>query len=193
MTGFVLICSIFCFSTTPALADQLITPVPASQQPVQHGAPGVPLGTSGGSAVPGLRIETPQAPPPVKSITKPDAPSEADLAIRKQADTAISAEAEEVADACDAGFTARIDWTEISAQDIHLASPENTCGAVLDALRQICTDSEGRSRAQAIKTVICTAGPKPALSLRAGNLLYTLDWQSQNPAAFAYAWLATHL
>ena len=187
-----MLAAVLSLAAPSVMAQKVITPVPADSAgtPAQ---PSVPLGTSGGTTVPGLRIETPQAPPAIKPITRPDAPSEADLAIRKQADVDIATEAEDVADACDANFTARIDWTKISAQDIHLANPENTCGAVLDALREICQDSGGRERAQSIRTVICTAGPKPALSLRAGNLLYTLDWQNQNPAAFAYAWLAGHL
>ncbi len=127
-----------------------------------------------------------------KTIPRPETAE--DEAIRKQADTAFSARAADVADDCGATFGARIDWSSISPQELRLANPENNCGAVLDALDQLCTSSTGRQRVgPAIKGIICTAGRRPSIAMHAGTLVYTLDWQSADPAAFAYAWLAAHL
>jgi hypothetical protein len=166
-----------------------ITPIPLPS-PGQNSSPPQQAEPSPSKLV----IERPVPETSIVPKPVPHADSEADQAIRKQADTALAEQAANVADDCDASFGARIDWTTISAEDIHLAMPENTCGAVLDALDEYCKTSEGRTRvAKAIKGIICTAGQGPALALHAGTLLYTLDWQSANPGSFAYAWLAGHL
>ena len=141
-----------------------------------------------------LVIEKPVAPSTLVPKINPRADSPQDQAIKKDADDRIAARAQEISDACDADIKARIDWTKISAQDIDQSSPANSCGAAFDALEEMCDDSGSRERVgQGIKEVICTAGPHPAVALRARTLVYTLDWQSRNPAAFVYAWLAKNL
>jgi hypothetical protein len=172
----------------------LLSPAAFAQTSEPQLQTGATAGNAQSAPIPPVVIEkpTPEGQVLPRIITPPE--TSADVAIRKQADTAISDRAEEVSDECDAHFGARIDWTTISPQELRMSNPENNCGAVLDALEQICATSEGRAHiGPTVKGVVCTAGVPPALSIHAGTLVYTLDWQSTNPAAYAYAWLAAHL
>jgi hypothetical protein len=186
-------------AVTASASAQTQTQVQIKPVPVQAANQETPMAPAPApdSVSSGVVIKRPVSPDQDSIAARPVPPppdTAADQELRKQADAALAQRAADVADTCDAEFSARIDWTKISAQDIHLAMPENTCGAVLDAMQEYCETSDGRERvSKSIKGIICTAGQGPVLSLRSGTLLYTLDWQSQNPAAFVYAWLAKNL
>ncbi len=163
-------------------------------QPSQPGTQIAPESTISGA---GMVVTRPaEGEQDVRPLPRVETPSQiaADQAIRKQADTDISAYAARVSDTCDADLKARIDWTAIDPQEIHTGSPADACGAALQAIGELCANDAAKRRvAQQIKSVICTGGPTPSVELHAGTMLYTVDWQSRNPGSAVYAWLASHL
>jgi hypothetical protein len=147
--------------------------------------------------IPHLTITRPVAPPETEPV--PRAQTLRDQAVDKglqdAAVASLNSQAESAAAACDTPIKARFDWSAIDPQDVATNSAASACGAALSALAEACRIPAARDKIEAeVREVICTAGsPVPALDLRAGALIYTVDWQARDPAVFIYSWLMGNL
>jgi hypothetical protein len=147
--------------------------------------------------IPHLTITRPVAPPETQPVPRASLPQDGMPPSVLQAAAArdLNDQAESASKACDTPIKARINWLTIDPQDIAGLSSGRVCEAALNALAEACKISAARDKIEAeIGEVICTAGtPAPALELRAGALIYTIDWQARNPAVFIYSWLLSNL
>ena len=184
--------------------------IPIMRAPGEGSAPtvdgmGAPVTTSGGpvggtapAQAPAITMTQPFPESTIqpKPLPRLETPSQlaADQVLRKQSDEQVTSQSESVSETCDASFKTRIDWISVDPESIHTNSPADMCGAVLQAVEELCANPEAQKRvAKEVKTIICTSGPAPGIALHGGTLLYTIDWQSRNPGATVYAWLASHI
>jgi len=101
---------------------------------------------------------------------------------------------EDMTKRCEAPITAKIDWSTIAQDELGDHSPSGFCGSALDSIGSLCGDKLAKEAIQkGVKTVICKMGGPRAMTLQAGTLTYTINYDAANNDDFITAFLKEHL
>jgi hypothetical protein len=96
---------------------------------------------------------------------------------------------------CESHFTARFNWTAVPQADLDKYSPESYCdNGLLLGIRQVCGNAAGKAAVkEKIKRMTCGFGAERTISLKDGELIYKINFNSSNDFDFVYDYLQHNL